>query len=237
MKPTYNFSNVKINLALTPIAYALLYFMSAHYQKGFKLSMLDNPFHGAALVGSLFYIWCSRFFQPDLDHDTNRPGKSTFPFGETVTKSCAAFLKSLYLPIFGRGKSAYYSNITVYGILTPLSTIWFYFWAPYAALLTHRGMSHWPILGTLTRIWYMHAAVIFLEILFQTSLPSLTRPLEAFYFWKGIDPLFFVVCAPVYISDIFHSAGDLVESISKGYSFCPPAIKRGLISKIVRITI
>lgn len=237
MDQNYNFSNVKINLALTPLAYAVLYFISSYFNQGFKLSWIHNPYHGAAILGSLCYIWSSRFFQPDLDHDTNRPGKGTFPFGETVTKSLSAFLKALYLPLFKRAKSAHYANITVYGLLTPISTVWFYFWAPYAFLLTHRGMSHWPIIGTLTRIWYIHGAVLFIELLFQVQLPSVLNAIESFYFWKGLTPLFFIVCAPVYISDIFHSAGDMVESITKGYSFCPPAIKRGLIAKVLRITI
>lgn len=237
MSANFNFSNVKINLCLSPVAYILIYVMSSHYHRGYDFWVITDKAHGAAILGTLFYIWCSRFFQPDLDHPINRPGKTTFPFGEEVTKGSAAFLKHLYLPIFKRAKAAHYANITIYGMLSPVATIWFYFWAPYATLLTHRGMSHWPILGTLTRIWYMHFFVLALETMFQTKFPIVTSFLDDFYFWRGLDPKFFILCAPVFISDIFHSAGDMTESLIKGYSFCPPAIKRGWISKIIRITV
>lgn len=236
-KNNFNFSNVKINVFLTPFAYLLIYLISEHLRIGQTFGFITNKSHGAAFLGSLVYIWCSRFFQPDLDHELNRPGKTTFPFGETATKATSAFLKHLYLPIFKRKNSAHYANATVYGILAPISTLWFYFWAPYATLLTHRGLSHWPIIGVLTRVYYIHFFVLTLEVMFQTKFPAITAVLESFYFWKGLSTNFVIICVPIFISDIFHSAGDGVESIIKGNSFCPPGIKRGLLSKLFRITI
>jgi uncharacterized metal-binding protein len=35
-----------------------------------------------------------------------------------------------------------------------LSLIWKYFWWPYAKIMKHRGPSHWPIFGTMTRLAY-----------------------------------------------------------------------------------
>lgn len=34
------------------------------------------------------------------------------------------------------------------------STLWQYYWLPYARVMSHRGLSHTPLLGTLTRLVY-----------------------------------------------------------------------------------
>ena len=43
--------------------------------------------------------------------------------------------------------------------------LWLSFWASYGALFTHRGISHYPILGTLTRLlyimWRLKAGLLF----------------------------------------------------------------------------
>jgi len=47
----------------------------------------------------------------------------------------------------------------IYKALPPitylLGAIWIAYWMPYALLMKHRGLSHWPILGTLTRLIYL----------------------------------------------------------------------------------
>jgi uncharacterized metal-binding protein len=39
-----------------------------------------------------------------------------------------------------------------------LGFLWLLYWWPYSRLIPHRHISHWPILGTLTRILYLAPA-------------------------------------------------------------------------------
>lgn len=233
----FNFSNVKINLFLTPLNYLAVFLLCSHFKMGLKLPFITNRYHATALYSCLIYIWVSRFFQPDLDQHPNRPGKGSFPFGQTVTNAIISFFGVLSGSLTKRSKSKYLANLTIYGPIVPISLAWYHLWTPYALLLTHRGLSHWPIIGTLSRIGYLHLLVLILEGITMTKFPALSGFLTRFYFWKGVSPEFFLYCAPVFISDIFHSAGDLTESLIKGYSFCPPAIKGGWIAKITGIRI
>jgi uncharacterized metal-binding protein len=36
-----------------------------------------------------------------------------------------------------------------------LGFLWLAYWWPYAVALSHRSISHWPLLGTLTRLIYL----------------------------------------------------------------------------------
>lgn len=36
-----------------------------------------------------------------------------------------------------------------------MSGVWYTLWLPYATVCRHRGISHWPLIGTLTRIGYL----------------------------------------------------------------------------------
>lgn len=36
-----------------------------------------------------------------------------------------------------------------------LGFLWLMLWYPYARVFKHRGVSHWPIVGTLTRVLYL----------------------------------------------------------------------------------
>jgi len=233
----FNYSNVKINLYLTPVNYIVVYLLSLNYSVGIKSEWITDPHHATAIFSCLVYIWASRFFQPDLDQHPNRPGKGSFPFGKTVTNAVIAFFNVILRGAVKRSQSKYLATLSVYGPIAPLSLLWFHLWTPYALLLTHRGLSHWPIIGTLSRVGYLHLTLIVIQAVLQTEFPQVELFIKRFYFWKGVSPEFFLLCAPVYISDILHSSGDMVESMVKGYSFCPPAIKGGLISKIIRFRI
>jgi uncharacterized metal-binding protein len=53
-----------------------------------------------------------------------------------------------------------------------LAKLWRLFWLPYGKLSHHRGMSHWPIIGTLIRIGYLIIPIIIITIiLIQLGLP------------------------------------------------------------------
>jgi len=43
--------------------------------------------------------------------------------------------------------------------LGPVGVVWQMLWCPYALLFRHRGVSHWPVVGTLTRAGYLAAIV------------------------------------------------------------------------------
>jgi uncharacterized metal-binding protein len=44
----------------------------------------------------------------------------------------------------------------------PLKTWWRYLWYPYGKLMVHRGLSHWPLVGTLTRLVYFFPLTVVL---------------------------------------------------------------------------
>ena len=46
--------------------------------------------------------------------------------------------------------------------LGPLGFLWVGFWYPYALLFRHRGVSHWPLLGTFTRWLYLVGPLMWL---------------------------------------------------------------------------
>lgn len=57
------------------------------------------------------------------------------------------------------------SEWRVVKLLGPLpGSIWSAFWMPYAMLMKHRGMSHWPIIGTLTRALYLLVPAVVVSI-------------------------------------------------------------------------
>lgn len=42
--------------------------------------------------------------------------------------------------------------------------IWFLLWYPYGKLFKHRGISHWPIIGTLTRAWFILPLAFWIDL-------------------------------------------------------------------------
>jgi uncharacterized metal-binding protein len=81
------------------------------------------------------------------------------------------------------------------------------FWRPYAALFRHRGLSHAPIVGTLTRILYM-AVVIYVVVaaanaMFDMKIRMSLHDLQAANWSLALTALA-GVCAP----DLLHVLTD-----------------------------
>lgn len=72
-----------------------------------------------------------------------------------------------------------------------LGRLWLAYWAPYSWLLSHRGISHWPIIGTATR-----AAYAFWWLVPTGLLDALAPGLLWAAFWAWC------------VQDIYHVAAD-----------------------------
>lgn len=142
------------------------------------------------------YYYASRYFQPDLDQIKMRPGMGSFPVGREISYSIPGLML----------------------IWWPINRLWFFFWTPYAHLLTHRGLSHWPIIGTLTRVMYASVPFVFFDLM----------PLKNF---ENIE--FWIYFLPVFVSDINHFLVDFYDSARKGDAFCSYAIPPGKISSFL----
>jgi uncharacterized metal-binding protein len=57
-----------------------------------------------------------------------------------------------------------------------------YYWWPYRRLFNHRGISHWPIIGTLTRLAY--ASPIIIILVYYTYSPT---PLQWSMILSGLE--------------------------------------------------
>jgi uncharacterized metal-binding protein len=232
----WNFSNVVINMMCLPVVIPIILQIGNRHLGRFGNGGTQSVFEYVA-VATLTYMWCSRFFQPDLDHDDNRPGKGSFPIGVTPTNALYKFLNTLLSPILGKHYGQKLSHGLTFGPSYLMAKIWNTFWMPYAFILTHRGLSHWPIIGTLTRIWYLYGATYVVMKTLGLPVTELKLMVEGFYFWKGINVYTLYLATPIYLCDLFHSMGDFIESRIKGFSFCPPKVRRGPIAKILRMPI
>jgi uncharacterized metal-binding protein len=174
-----------------------------------------------SLMSTVLYVWCSYFFQPDLDVRTNRPGMNTFPIGAILLNSHFSFL---LIPVqFAMGKP------------------WYYFWQIYAYFCTHRGVSHWPIISTWYRTGYIWIWIFILKSVFSVFhinhvplLPYVEYWTRSFFpFQKGFGTMtWFCFCFPVFICDIAHEVIDFYDSKRKGLSYCVPQHPRGLFTQI-----
>lgn len=93
----------------------------------------------------------------------------------------------------------------------PLGYIWFVIWWPYGRLFYHRGISHTPLIGTLTRILYL----LFVPILVSSGAImagyDLTMPLMDLQGWlRGHALHFFVALFGLCLSDFAHWVMDKV---------------------------
>ena len=215
-------NNVLFNERFSPF-YFVLMTCYLHYSLG--MPFWNKEYFGAigmAVVSTLVYILGSNYFQPDLDVRANRPGMGHFPIGRwSQNWKIGRFFRWL---------------------LYPINRIWYYMWQPYASLLTHRGIGHWPIIGVWLRIGYLLCwFIIFKNVLalIDINLPFLIIVIEflkSFYPWQNnfINLYWVLFCFPIYLSDLIHIATDFWDSQKEGYSFCPPEIPRGLIIKMIR---
>jgi uncharacterized metal-binding protein len=183
----------------------------------FQNNWLDNLYRSSLFL--VIYAFASAFIQPDLDQSVQRPGKTTFPLGQLKNKKFGEF---------------------VFNILYPLNRIWYYFWHPYGMLLTHRGISHWPILGTLTRAGYVILVLKSLKVLIPSiNVNEIINYLDLYfpiYDHKFQLPVFSIFWAtyllPVFVSDFIHFVVDLFDSIRNNTRFASYAHDPGLIKQV-----
>lgn len=184
------------------------------------------------------YIVASRFYNPDLDHRSNRPGMLHFPVGKTVMEwmmkiSNQGGIGRILEPI-----------IQVQKIVTK---IWFFLWYPIAILVTHRGILHWPVIGVLIRNYYLYLIVSILDMFLASAGIHALSPIKntmwqicELFLHPNQNPLFLFYILPVYVADINHSAVDACDSIRNRRRFCPSgdnAIPKGLIYSFLKIKI
>lgn len=221
---SWNIKNYSINYLLAPLYFIFTFIILKklyHYQSWTGLNL--NSAGSLALVSTFFYCYVSTFFQPDLDQEIHRPGKHAFPFGDKIGKvKLGSILRDL---------------------VKPITFVWYWAWHPYGKLVTHRGASHWPVWGVWMRVAWVFVIYLFVEgVYFALELP-MPKYLYYWKYWmKAFFPwnpefntiVFWLLCFPVYIGDIFHSAVDLGESLSKGVPFCSHLHKRGLIIRLTK---
>lgn len=225
-KITYSISNVTINHYLIPIYFLIALAMLVNV---YGMPLKSPPEERGALVWAFyscfFYYWTSMFFQPDLDIPVNRPGMYTFPI--KIKKSLRR------LPFF---------NI-LHLLTAPIRAIWYIIWEPMAVMFTHRGALHWPIVGVWLRVgWILlilksiTAWMIITDITPGYIMAVMEYWCRSFYPWNAEfgGRIFILFAFPVYISDIFHSLFDLLESRKKGAAFCSPIHRRGLLITIAK---
>lgn len=82
----------------------------------------------------------------------------------------------------------------------PLGYLWFLLWWPYARLAAHRGASHWPLLGTFGRAFYLLAPVLLVLTLARVPVP-----------WWMIGLWFAGLC----LADLAHITADRLWSKGK----------------------
>jgi uncharacterized metal-binding protein len=124
-----------------------------------------------------------------------------------------------------------------------LAKTWYYLWHPYALFFTHRGITHWPIISTYIRVFYLQLWIFLLLLL--TSILSIQNDLivkinlflNLFYPSSQffLKPIWIIFCLPVFLVDIFHEFIDFVDSKRKGLSYCPPQIPRGYLSNFIEL--
>lgn len=163
-----------------------------------------EAFRGSVVFVAIYY-YSSRYFNPDLDQEILRPGMRTFPIGKKLSRS---------IPGLGL-------------MLWPINRAWYYLWHPYGFLMTHRGVSHWPLMGTLTRVLYVFGVVNLISILlsqytvYNLALPNL-----------GLDEDLIMILSPLILSDINHFIVDMYDSKRKGNGFIQ-GVRKGLIGRII----
>lgn len=252
--------NVLANKAISPFVFVGIVAFFYFSVKIPMISSSSSIFYGSIGSGFIFiliYLYASSYFQPDLDVSGNRPGMTHFPTGLWIRKyRIGRFFKwffntSVYsllnesLPFLKKLKK--YKKIKIsfipFNVIHPLRIVflildfsvtscWYHLWTPYASLLTHRGIGHWPIVGVYLRIIYLKVIIYPIEFFFE--IPYLSNYLNMFfpnsesflsYYW-------ITLCLPVFLSDCIHIFVDYIDAFKRGVSFCPKGIPRGLIYQI-----
>lgn len=208
--------NVRANELLSPLYFFITYIILNNNQFSWDFLVFQYSF-----FSTLTYIYASNYFQPDLDIHHSRPGMGHFPLGRWVGEYR-----------FGRAL-----KMMVY----PINRLWYWLWHPFGATFTHRGVGHWPVIGVWLRVGYLWLWAMFFQGIFQglnflegfKYTIYIKHFLEMFYPWgEGFGTKYwFLFCFPVYLSDSIHILVDYIDSVKRGFSFCPPKIPRGWIAK------
>lgn len=219
-------NNITVNWLLSPLYFGVVYFILKYQYPNVPNFSPSNSFFGLiplCLLSTWFYCYSSTFFQPDLDGDW-RPGQKGFPLGKWVFK-------------YPWGNTAMF-------ILKPVNRSWFYMWHLYSRLITHRGMSHWPVIGAWTRAAYVYIHIIFINyLLIKFSLMNyesmwilywLEKWTLSFFPWNDEFGTagFYLFTFPVFLADIMHSLVDYLEARAKGNPFVPSLARKGWIYKL-----
>lgn len=185
------------------------------------------------------YVVSSYWFSPDMDvrADDNRPGKHSFPGGP--------FFKLLKAVRSAAPWTSFLTD-TARLILTPLHLVlnrsWRILWRPLAMLVTHRGLLHWPLIGSQVKILYLVTIywVLATTVEFTTgqNLPiaggGLIRMISDLYATIFENSYLSIAWVALMTADICHSAVDLWDSLKEGKSFVPRGAPRGMIVHVAK---
>lgn len=110
----------------------------------------------------------------------------------------------------------------LYKLFWPLGFVWQNLWAPYGLAFSHRGWSHTPVIGTLTRVAYIIIVTLLSMVTFnewirfaQYDKRLMIDPTILFvFFWYNMTfclSLFAMWC----IQDIAHIVADKLSTAAK----------------------
>jgi hypothetical protein len=164
-----------------------------------------------------WFLACSWWLNPDLDVSQGyRPGHHSFPFGHLRLFISRSFPKTWLRSLITH----------VLRLLhLPLNFVWRIFWYPFALLFTHRGVVHWPFIGTILKSLYIALPLAFYWEDWSYSRRLFIIYLSSNFFWIWV------------FSDAVHIVGDAWDSKRRGSKrFVPPAIiaPRGLFRRFLR---
>jgi len=80
-----------------------------------------------------------------------------------------------------------------------LGLAWRLLWWPYSKMAKHRGLSHYPLIGTATRVWYIWVIAWLLSMVLHFKLPAPDA-----HFWHAF--------AGLVVADLGHIAADWSNS-------------------------
>ena len=115
-----------------------------------------------------------------------------------------------------------YEEYRLYKLFWPLGFVWQNLWAPYGLIFAHRGWSHTPVVGTLTRVTYALIITLLSMVTFnewirlaQYDKRLMVDPTILFvFFWYNMTfclSWFTVWC----IQDIMHFICDIMSTAAK----------------------
>lgn len=187
----------------------------------------------------LAYFIGSLWLSPDLDCKKFRPGHHTFPLGHL--KRALGTKSSILQPLW-----------LLHGAV---NACWRMYWAPFAAVFTHRGVVHWPIIGTSLKVVYILLTLVYpltlaislflgsrgeyaLLDLVKAAPSSVASMGPSEFFWEVVSAVFQFRWVQLFLigwatADIAHSAGDLYDSLRRGKPFCSQRNAPGLLRRVI----